>query len=301
MFVVCALAPAQRADVLDAVFENRELQVASWTDWEAATVRYEMFLDREDDARDRAVQLRDALAAAGSDDVPVTVEALPDRDWQEAWKSYFHWEQVSPRLAVTPPWETPEVGPEVSVIRIDPGMSFGTGRHPTTRACLRWLDRLAATHAASGFCDVGCGSGILAIGAARLGYSPLAAVEHDAVAVESALRNLEANDVRDLAVATADIDTWDDPRTFGVVAANMVAGRLVRHAPAIARRVASAPGSALIVAGAMADQYADVASAYAALGLHEQDRCDDPPWVSAVLRRPPVTNANAERDRPRPQ
>ena len=286
MFVVRVLAPAQRAEALDAAFEAGEMAAVSWTDWEAGTVRYELYAPDRAEADRQAAELRSVLDSTGQAGESVTVEELPDQDWQESWKAFFHWERVSPRLAVTPPWETPEVGSEVRVIRIDPGMSFGTGRHPTTRACLGWLDRLADTHAAAGFCDVGSGSGILAIGASLLGYTPVAAVECDAVAVESARRNLEANSVGHLSIDTADIDAWTEGRTFAVVAANMIAGRLIRHAPAVACRVASAPGSSLILAGAMADQYAGVAAAYTALGLREQARRDDPPWVSAVFIRP---------------
>ena len=287
MHVIRMEARAAQAEALDVFFEEREeSDLTAWVDWEAQTVRYEIYVGDAAAVAARVSDVNAALAAAGHGEVVAVASELPDCDWQDAWKSFFHWERVSPRLAVTPPWETPDVSADVSVIRIDPGMSFGTGRHPTTRACLRWLDALATKRAAgAGFCDLGCGSGILAIGAAMLGYRPVVAMDHDPVAVEYAARNLAVNGIEGADVCEADVETWDDPRTFYVVAANMVSRRLALYAEQVTRRVAMEPGAALILAGAMTDQYAEVAAAYEAQGLRELERCEDPPWVSAVFVR----------------
>jgi ribosomal protein L11 methylase PrmA len=111
-------------------------------------------------------------------------------------------------------------------------------------------------------------------------------MDYDPVAAGCAKENLEANGIAGVDVQAADIERWPDTRTFGVVAANMESVRLIRYAEAVARRVSGAPGSVLILAGALTGQYAGVVAAYEAQGLRERDRAESPPWVSAVFTRP---------------
>ena len=124
---------------------------------------------------------------------PVVVrgEPVPD-DWSERWKRFHSAVLVGGRLWVRPPWEEPAVRPGVYEIVIDPGQAFGTGTHPTTRMCLELLLELEAR---GSLADLGCGSGVLAIAAAKLGFAPITAVDVDEVALESARENAEANGV----------------------------------------------------------------------------------------------------------
>jgi ribosomal protein L11 methyltransferase len=122
-----------------------------------------------------------AFGEVRADDVPA--------DWEERWRDFHRPVRVG-RLWIGPPWETPP--DRVEAIVVDPGRAFGTGGHATTRLCLELLDGLER----GSLLDVGCGSGVLAIAAVRLGFSPVLAVDHDLAALEATQRNADANDVR---------------------------------------------------------------------------------------------------------
>jgi ribosomal protein L11 methyltransferase len=183
-----------------------------------------------------------------------TIEAVAETDWVRATQAQFVPIQASARLWIVPSWCDPVAAAAIS-LRIDPGLAFGTGSHATTRLCLRWLD----AHLPQGACvlDYGCGSGILAIAAARLGATGVCGVDVDAQAVMASRNNAAANAV----------DVWfgspDALRagTFDVVVANILANPLELLAPLLAGRV-RANGS-VVLSGILDAQAAPVIAAYA--------------------------------------
>jgi ribosomal protein L11 methyltransferase len=139
------------------------------------------------------------------DAVEYAVYGLPD-DWSERWKQFHHPLVLGDRLAVRPPWEQP-IDAAVELV-IDPAQAFGTGAHATTRLCLELLLELADDAGRTGgghgpLLDLGCGSGVLAIAAAKLGFGPVTALDHEEAATETASRNADANGLR-IAVVTGD-------------------------------------------------------------------------------------------------
>ncbi|MCK6503321.1 50S ribosomal protein L11 methyltransferase [Myxococcota bacterium] len=194
-----------------------------------------------------------------------------DEDWAETWRAAFQRVEISAEVAVAPPWLARE-----GDLVIDPGMAFGTGEHPTTRACLRWTDRLAQ---AGGSClDVGTGSGVVALLAARRGMAARG-IDIDADAVAASRENAARNGV------VADFDDTPlqrVPGRFDLVVANIFAEVLVRLAPDLARRT----GRWLVLAGILADRADAVLAAMGAQGLVLQAREDEGEWVALVLQRP---------------
>jgi ribosomal protein L11 methyltransferase len=130
--------------------------------------------------------------------VSVRGSEVPD-DWAERWRRFHRPVLVAGRLYVRPPWERPAVRPGVEEVVIDPGQAFGTGSHPTTEGCLELLVGLAAERrrgaGRGSLADLGCGSGVLAIAAAKLGFGPITAVDADLAALEATERNARANGV----------------------------------------------------------------------------------------------------------
>ena len=177
---------------------------------------------------------------------------VADQDWVRLTQSQFAPVDITSEFWIVPTWHEPPEGARY-VIRLDPGLAFGTGTHPTTRMCLRWI----ANHPVNcRVLDYGCGSGILAIGAAKFGSSEVVAVDIDLAAVQSAQFNAQANDVH-LAVGLPE----KAEGLFGVVFANILATPLKVLAPLLCSHVE--PGGQLILAGILERQTQELTDAYA--------------------------------------
>ena len=193
---------------------------------------------------------------------------VADQDWVRLTQSQFAPVEITPEFWIVPTWHEPPAQAR-QVIRLDPGLAFGTGTHPTTRMCLRWT----AQHPpkAQRVLDYGCGSGILAIGAARFGATDIDAVDIDPAAVQSTLANAEANHVQ-LNAGLPDIATGQ----YQVVLANILATPLKLLAPLLCSLVA--PGGSLVLAGILERQTDELKAAYADHALLEvEDTVDG--WV----------------------
>ena len=186
-----------------------------------------------------------------------SVVTVPDEDWVRLTQSQFAPVPITPQFWIVPSWHEPPADVQ-RVIRLDPGLAFGTGTHPTTRMCLRWIAGHAATHAGtwSRVLDYGCGSGILAIGAALHGAQQVDAVDIDPAAVESTHANATANGVT-LTAGLPDAAAG----TYPLVLANILAAPLKLLAPLLCAHVA--PGGDLVLAGILARQADELIEAYA--------------------------------------
>jgi ribosomal protein L11 methyltransferase len=201
---------------------------------------------------DAGAALAEAAGASGRATPAATVATLEEQDWVRATQAQFGPIRVADDFHVVPTWCDPPPG---TAIRLDPGLAFGTGSHPTTRLCLEWLH--ATLPRGASLLDYGCGSGILAIAAAKLGAGEVAGTDVDAQALAASRANAAANAVR----ASFALPEALRPGPFDVVVANILANPLVLLAPAIASRVAR--GGRLALSGILADQASEVIAAYA--------------------------------------
>lgn len=181
------------------------------------------------------------------------VEAVPDQDWVRLTQSQFAPVEITPSFWIVPTWHEPPAQAQ-QVIRLDPGLAFGTGTHPTTRMCLGWIAR--STPKGGRVLDYGCGSGILAIGAAKFGAGEVVGVDIDDAAVESTRLNALANAVT---VQAGQVDAVEG--VFDVVLANILATPLKVLAPLLSSHVQ--PGGALVLAGILERQAQELTDAYA--------------------------------------
>jgi ribosomal protein L11 methyltransferase len=202
------------------------------------------------------------------------VAAVAEQDWVRLTQSQFAPVEITPEFWIVPTWHEPPAQAR-QVIRLDPGLAFGTGTHPTTRMCLRWIAR----HPPAGtrVLDYGCGSGILAIAAARYGAASVDAVDIDEAAVRSTLDNAQANGV----VLQAGLP--DRARgAYGLVLANILASPLKVLAPLLCGHIA--PGGHLVLAGILERQADELRQAYAAhVRLEVSDREDG--WILMTATR----------------
>jgi len=222
--------------------------------------------------------LPDLEAAVGGALVEVSTSELPD-DWSERWKDFHRPLVLGDRLAVRPPWEQP-LGAATEIV-IDPAQAFGTGAHATTALCLELLLELDddADTAAGPLLDLGCGSGVLAIAAAKLGFAPVLAVDFDPLSVEATAANAAVNGV---ALDVARCDLRSDPVPVApTVLANLLRPLLLDYA-----RVLVEPPRVLIASGLLAPEADEVAAAFAPHGLRERKRRERGEWAALLLSRP---------------
>lgn len=215
--------------------------------------------------------LPEGEADVGGVRVSVRGEEVPD-DWAERWKRFHAPVLIAGSLYVRPPWEEPAVRPGVTEVVIDPGRAFGTGAHATTRLSLELMLDLDP---AGSFADLGCGSGVLAIAASKLGFDPVIAFDSDRLAVEATVQN-----ARDNAVALDRVERFDlrggPPPAADTVAANLMRPLLLRLAELMQPRPRT-----LIVSGLLDGEADEVAAAFAP--LTERRRLSHQGWSALLL------------------
>lgn len=261
----------------------------------------------------RVEELREALLSAGA----LAVEAKPfeEQNWEEIWKQFFKPRRIGERFVVRPTWEGYESAPSDLEIVLDPGQAFGTGDHPTTRMCLELLE--GAEVEGKRVADVGCGSGILSIGACLLGAASVDAVDIEPASVEVTRENAELNHVSfraivgegvrslfedepDAEARVAAQQEWEQdekpltatpaPQSSGsvgqaydLVVSNIISAVLIRMTPDV--HDALRPGGRWIVSGIIAQNWPEVPAAAERAGFQLEDRREEGDWVAARFQR----------------
>jgi ribosomal protein L11 methyltransferase len=210
---------------------------------------------------------------------------VAEADWADAWKAYFPVMRVGRRIVIRPTWRRHRAKAGDVVLALDPGMAFGTGLHPTTRLCLAAIEAAGDRGELAGarVLDVGCGSGILAIAAARLGAASILGVDTDPIAIDATLANARRNHLgRTIQARAGSLPSGEAPHD--VVLANLIATLLIALAAPL--RDELRPGGLLLASGIFADREAEVAAAFEHAGLAVEDRSVEGEWVALAVRRP---------------
>jgi ribosomal protein L11 methyltransferase len=263
-----------------SIYTNREKLVSS------ATVYVERPLKA---LRALEPQLRaglDEIEMYGLDTEPreIRIAKVKREDWAESWKKYFKTIKIGRKLIIKPSWSKIKPLKGQAVVTLDPGLSFGTGQHPTTSYCLTKLTAFSKPGAS--FLDIGCGSGILAISAAKLGYAPVEAFDFDPVAVRIAQGNTRRNRV-DHKIHCRRQDLTKIPlnskKKFDVICANLISDLLIAESDRILNRLARE--GHLIVAGILSTQFNEVQTAFEAKGMMLLDSKTEREWQSGLFTR----------------
>lgn len=250
----------------DPVFEPERGSTPLWQD----TVLTGLYDDLEE--IDAMIERIRAAWAAEIPDTPCPVieyELLADRDWEREWMDDFAPLQMGTKLWIVPSWQSPPEPDAVNLI-LDPGLAFGTGTHPTTALCLEWLDQLATDRRLvdQKVLDIGCGSGILAIAALKLGARAADATDIDPQALQASRDNARRNGIADSRLALCLPEQLAETGGYQVVMANILAGPLIDMAAQVASKVA--PGGQLVLSGVLTHQADQVIEAYEDAGLFMQ-------------------------------
>jgi len=329
--------PERYVNPLFEVFDGGDFILSSYHDIEEPDTQMQVYLADPAQAGEAARRLKEALALVGSS-AQVETSEVPDEDWKLSYRRHFKIEPIGRRLVTVPTWEldgfkaSGEFSDRIPLV-LDPGMAFGTGKHETTRACLEYIDEIAGAklkvesekfkvreQKASGtfhfplstlhsFLDMGCGSGILSIAAAKLGFSPVAGFDIDEDAVNASRENAALNGVTvdyrlfalgkgavtldesieaakgvypDLALQGRDVGSGEAPfAPADFVVANILGPLLI----AFADEIAGYAKKTLIVSGILEELYPEVLAAFQSRGFHEVSRKTIGEWTTGHLSR----------------
>ena len=210
----------------------------------------------------------------------LTLRYAEDEDWANAWKQYFKPIKLGKRLVIKPSWEEYAAQGDELIIELDPGMAFGTGAHPTTQLCLRAMELLVKPGMT--VADIGTGSGILALAAARLGATSVFATDIDILPRKIARENIAHNQLQST-IQLLEMDEFDlVAHDCDVVIANIIANTIIELAPEIAARIK--PNGIFIASGIVEEHHDTVKDALAAVGLNLLQTLRDDIWVCLVAR-----------------
>lgn len=236
---------------------------------------------------DEISQMLQQLAAAERFTyLPPAVATVQSEDWSNSWKVNFKPLRVGRRLLIVPSWEEIAPADDDCVLRIDPGMAFGTGGHETTRLCLELLEDILndmPTMTVPSLLDLGTGSGILAMAAVKLGAGRVWAVDIDPLAVEVAAENMAINELSDqIRCDTTPLEAINEK--FDILLANILAEELVRLSPALIKRLET--GGSLVLSGILAEKEALVREGFAPYGLEYLETRHSGEWIAIHYRKP---------------
>jgi ribosomal protein L11 methyltransferase len=267
---VVTTAEAEEA-VLELLASLFSQPASSYTDVESGGLTVSVYLAR------RPLRFRTALrqglarvkrcglkVGAGT----ISIRRLARQDWAESWKRHFRPIQIGGALRIRPGWSRRRPRRGQAEVVLDPGLSFGTGQHPTTGFCLRQLVSRRRSGVRQSFLDIGTGSGILAIAAAKLGYAPVEAFDFDPDAIRAASANARRNRVRDrVRLYQADLTrlAWQSRKRFDLVCANLISTLLVEERDRILARLK--PGGRLVLAGILKAEFPHIEEAYRRAGF----------------------------------
>jgi ribosomal protein L11 methyltransferase len=274
------------AELLGTIFNQ---PASSYTDAETRKSTVSVYLRQMTDWSIRKRELATGLERVASsrlDLAPgsISLQKISRQDWAESWKLHFRPLEIGSALLLKPSWSRRRPRKGQALIVLDPGLSFGTGRHPTTSFCLRQLVARRQTGLAQSCLDIGTGSGILAIAAAKLGYSPVEALDYDPESIRIARANARRNGVSArIRFARRDLTKLPrgSTRKYSVICANLVASLLLAERERLLARLP--PEGALLVAGILKSEFQRVQMAFERAGLRLKAGRTEKEWRSGAF------------------
>lgn len=258
-------------DLIDESILNADKTIASVS----------VYLPIERDIREDVDFLRSMMQKDGIEG-EIKMIGLNEEDWANAWKAYYKPIKIGSRIVIVPAWEKYEASPEELIVRMDPGMAFGTGTHETTRLVIGLLEKYTASGVR--MLDVGTGSGILAICASRLGAGECKAYDIDPMSVRVARENIADSGLTNITCDQSDLLRSVDLSggKYGLVCANIVADIIIRMTPDVHRYIAD--DGVLLASGIIMERSQDVIDCFEQHGFEIVERAEENGWCALVVR-----------------
>ncbi len=228
--------------------------------------------------REKLENLSDYFADSNAE---LSLQKIEDEDWETNWKGYYKTEKVGEHLVISPSWEEYDASAGEIVVKLDPGMAFGTGKHPTTEHTLRFMEKYLQPD--DRVIDAGCGSGILGIAAAKMGASGILAVDNDPTAIKIAKRNILENQVEDIVEVCLNDLLVGIQGTFDLIVGNLIADLIVALLPQTKNVLR--PGGLVIVSGVLDKKIEKVEQSMSDNGFEIVEQILDSEWYTLVGRK----------------
>ena len=259
-------------DLIDEAILNADKTVASVL----------VYLSVDGSTNDTLAFLRERFAEL-SIDATITVSGVNEEDWANSWKEYYKPIKIGEKIVIVPAWEKYTQQEGEIIVRMDPGMAFGTGTHETTRLVIKLLEKYIKNDMRAA--DVGCGSGILAICASKLGAKECKAYDIDPVAVKVANENIKDSGLTNVTCEVSDLlRQVDKSEPYDVICANIVADIIIRMMPDVGAFMNES--SVILASGIIIERSQDVISAFEAHGFKIVERVDENGWCAlAVMKK----------------
>lgn len=257
-------------DLIDESILNADKTVASVS----------VYLPEDGSAADTVSFLKERFSTLGID-AKLTISGVCEEDWANSWKAYYKPIEIGEKIVIVPAWEKYNAPEGKLVVRMDPGMAFGTGSHETTRLVIGLLEKYIKE--GQRVLDVGCGSGILAICAAKLGAKECRAYDIDPVAVKVARENVKDSGLTNVTCDTSDLLRGVDKTggTYDVICANIVADIIIRMTPDVGELMGDS--SVILASGIICERADDVISCFEKHGLRIIERAEENGWCALVV------------------
>ncbi len=259
-------------DLIDEAILNADKTIASVS----------VYLPVDGGVADTLSFLRERFGALNPN-AKITVSGVNEEDWANSWKEYYKPIKIGERIVIVPAWEKYSAEPQEIVVRMDPGMAFGTGTHETTRLVIRLLEKYIKQ--GMRVADVGCGSGILAICAAKLGAAECKAYDIDPVAVKVANENIKDSGLTNVSCEVSDLLKGVDKKggTYDVICANIVADIIIRMMPDVGALMDES--SVILASGIIVERSEDVINAFEEHGFYIAERIDENGWCALAVKK----------------
>ena len=295
LYCVKTFDKSENSEVCEKIMLDSGLVFSTWMDLERRSIEYVVYAEDLKKALETALDIN-RIREKFKNKIKLTkpvLDVLKKEDWAEAWKKHFKVQHVTKKVVIKPTWLKYKKKKGEVIVELDPGMSFGTGKHATTRFCLKMLDRVSRKSKNTGMSilDAGCGSGILSIAAVKLGFQPVMAFDIDPESVIIAKENLALNKLSsaDAKIFEAELSELKPKIKFNVVAANIISGVLIQNREKLSSILK--PDGYLILAGILKTDYRELRKSFKEIGFQEILNSSENEWTGGLFRRKTATDS----------
>ena len=289
LYCVKTFDKSENPELGEKILIDSGLVFSTWMDVERQSIEYVVYAEDLKEAIETALDIN-GIRKKFKNKIKLTepvLDVLKKEDWAEAWKKHFKVQHVTRRVVIKPTWLKYKKKNGEVIIELDPGMSFGTGKHATTRFCLKMLDRVSkeSKRKVMSILDAGCGSGILSIAAVKLGFHPVTAFDIDPESVIIAKENLALNrlSAADAKILEAELSELNPRIKFNVITANIISGVLIQNRGKLSSMLK--PDGYLILAGILKTDYRELRNSFKEIGFREILSSSENEWTGGLFRR----------------